>query len=229
MADDVDWNAETVSDARLNKMTYACMYWNALAKSVDLAIERGKYSSFDVSPISKGYFQFDLWKQEYEVLKNAGMIDDRFRKKEDDKEIHPIEWNQKELKLSNSDIILPTWTDMKRVIQKYGLRNSLLIALMPTATSSQPLRNGESIEAHQSNIYSRKVMNGAYPVVNRYLVKDLQALGLWSRDTVDLIQADKGSISKLPSFINRGRYPNYIDTEENKVRLNWILHKYKKM
>ncbi len=211
----------------LNKMIFACMYWNALASSVDQAIKYGKYESYEGSPISKGKFQFDLWKDEYTVLKMHGMIDDRFRKEEDDDEISPTEWDQYEYTLSNGYIIGPSWTDLRCAIKKYGIRNSLLIALMPTATSSQPLRNAETVEAHQSNIYSRKIMNGAYPVINRYMVKDLEELGLWSRETIDLIQSDGGSIKNIKKFAEAypDKYPDYKPSD----RLEWVIQKYKTM
>lgn len=213
----------------LNKMIFACMYWNALVQSVELSIECGKYSSFNDSPMAKGLFQFDLWKEEYELLKSEGLLDERYRKKEDDDEIDPSTWGQKDYTLLNCSVIEPTWDSLRKHIQTYGLRNSLLIALMPTATSSQPLRNGETVEAHQSHIYSRKVMKGAYPVVNRYLVKDLESIGLWTTDTIGFIQATNGSISMLENFVfdNLARYPDF--KLEFKEKLNWICQKYRTM
>ncbi len=213
--------------SELNKMIFACIYWNALASSVDIAVERGRYSTFEGSPISEGKFQFDLWKEEYNILRSKNMINDRIRKKEDDDEIEPKYWNQKQYKLSNGYIIKPTWDDLRIAIKKFGIRNSLLIALMPTATTAQPLRNSETVAAHQSNIYSRKVMKGAYPVVNRYLVKDLTKLGLWNRDIIGLIQANNGSVSLLPNYININldNYPGFDKWDE----LNVICNKYKTM
>ena len=210
--------------SELNKMVFACIYWNALASSVYIAVETGKYSTFDGSPLSKGKFQFDLWKDEYESLKSLGMINDTIRIKEDDDEIEPKYWGQTSYKLSNGYVIKPTWVDLKIAIQKFGVRNSLLIALMPTATSAQPLRNSETVEAHQSNIYSRKVMKGAYPVVNRYLVKDLTKLGLWNNDIIALIQANNGSVSLLPNYVDFN-YPGFEKWSE----LHDICNKYKTM
>ena len=100
---------------------------------------------------------------------------------------------------------------------------------MPTATSSQPLMNAETTEAHQSNIYSRKIMNGAYPVVNRHMVKDLEEIGLWSKDTISLIQADEGSIGKLKDYVlsNQDKYKDFDNKHID--RLEWIIEKYKTM
>ena len=97
----------------LNKMIFACMYWNALARSVDLAIRYGKYESFEGSPLSKGKFQFDLWEEEYKLLSDNGLLNHDYRKESDDQEIEPILWNQKEYRLSNDDVIKPSWSDFK--------------------------------------------------------------------------------------------------------------------
>src|SRR5690606_22780298 len=105
-------------------------------------------------PTSKGLLQFDLWKEEFNILG-----ENQVRKKEHDDEIDPKTWNQKEFILEEvDDIIKPTWDDLKRCVMKYGLRNSLLLALMPTATTAQIRRNCETVEAHQNNLYSRKVL-----------------------------------------------------------------------
>ena len=80
---------------------------------------------------------------------------------------------------------------------KKGLRNSLLIALMPTASSSQILQSNECFEPFTSNIYSRSTNSGEFIVVNRHLHKDLKKLGLWNKTLVDQIIADNGSIQQL--------------------------------
>ncbi len=74
-------------------------------------------------------------------------------------------------------------------------------------------------------------MNGAYPVVNRYMVSDLQKLGVWNRSTVDLIQADNGSISKLDGFVRSSLklYPDFIDCDESWTSLKHLQEKYKTM
>ena len=216
---------------QLNKMIFACMYWNSLAQSVIMSARDGPFETFVGSPTSEGKLQFDLWADEFKELKKHDRLDSRFRKPEDDIPTDPFEWHQKAVELPNGDVIQPTWKDLKQCIHEYGLRNSLLIALMPTASYAQPLRNTESVEAPQSCIYSRKVMNGAYPVVNRYMVEDLQKLGLWNRSTVDLIQADQGSISKLTDYVktNLSSFSGFNNSMESWKRLGWIQHKYKTM
>nr|WIL04087.1 intein-containing ribonucleotide-diphosphate reductase large subunit [Cedratvirus lena] len=218
----------------VNKKIFACIYFNALAQSIVLSIEEGMkeglpskpYESFTGSPASQGKFQFDLWAEEFDLLKQNGIPCNR--KKEDDLPLQPSSWGQKAILLPNGDTILPTQEDLRRCMVKYGLRNSLLIALMPTATSSIVLRNCESVEAHQTNIYSRKLQSGNYPMVNRFLIEDLSKIGLWNLNTVQLIQADEGSISKLDKFVST--HPElYPEFNGDWQRLTHVQKKYKTM
>lgn len=96
------------------------------------------------------------------------------------------------------------WALLKTRILKYGLRNSLLIALMPTASTAQILGNHESIEAFTNNIYTRRVLSGEFQIINKYLVKDLMDLNLWNETLKNRIMADNGSIqtiAEIPDFI----------------------------
>jgi ribonucleoside-diphosphate reductase alpha chain len=89
------------------------------------------------------------------------------------------------------------WASLKRAIIKDGVRNSLLIAPMPTASTSQILGNTESFEPLTSNIYTRRVLAGNFVVLNKYLYNDLKKLGLWTREIKDEIIANNGSVQKL--------------------------------
>lgn len=89
---------------------------------------------------------------------------------------------------------------LKKDIQKYGLRHSLLIALMPTASTSQIMGYTESFEALTSNIYQRRTLAGEFTVVNKYLIHDLIELGLWNREMKDRILAGDGSIQHIPEI-----------------------------
>lgn len=96
------------------------------------------------------------------------------------------------------------WEQLRARIKKYGLRNSLLIALMPTASTSQILGNTESIEPLTSNLYTRRVLSGEFIVVNRHLIEDLSRLGLWNEKTKQKILQANGSIQlidEIPSTI----------------------------
>lgn len=89
------------------------------------------------------------------------------------------------------------WTELRERIATHGLRNSLLVAPMPTATTSQILGNNECFEPYTSNIYTRRVLAGEFTVVNQHLVKDLQKLGLWDSQVKNQIITDNGSIQNI--------------------------------
>lgn len=89
------------------------------------------------------------------------------------------------------------WNSLKEDIMKYGMRNSLLIAPMPTASTSQIMGFSESFEAITSNIYKRKTMAGEFILINKYLVKDLIKLNLWNTDIRNKIILDDGSIQNI--------------------------------
>jgi ribonucleoside-diphosphate reductase alpha chain len=89
------------------------------------------------------------------------------------------------------------WTTLRAKIKQYGVRNSLLMAPMPTASTSQILGNNECIEPITSNIYTRRVLAGEFAVVNKHLVRDLIGLGLWNEEMKDRIIAHNGSIQYI--------------------------------
>merc|ERR1712168_340888 len=95
---------------------------------------------------------------------------------------------------------LHDWAALKAKIAKHGIRNSLLLAPMPTASTAQILGNNESVEAYTSNIYSRRVLSGEFQVVNQHLLRDLTELGLWSEELKNDIIAHNGSIQNIPSI-----------------------------
>ena len=89
------------------------------------------------------------------------------------------------------------WAALKEEVKKYGIRNSLLLAPMPTASTSQILGNNECFEPYTSNIYTRRVLSGEFIVVNKYLLKDLVAIGLWSSELKTKIIVNNGSIQNI--------------------------------
>jgi ribonucleoside-diphosphate reductase alpha subunit len=92
---------------------------------------------------------------------------------------------------------LPGWDTLKDDIMRHGLRNSLLIALMPTASTSQILGFNECFEPFTTNLYLRRTLAGEFVVVNKYLVRDLQEIGLWNKTTKDHIIRNNGSVQTL--------------------------------
>ena len=89
------------------------------------------------------------------------------------------------------------WSVLKEEVKKYGVRNSLLLAPMPTASTSQILGNNECFEPYTSNLYSRRVLSGEFTIVNKHLLKDLVRLGLWSDAMKNKIIAAEGSVQNI--------------------------------
>lgn len=92
------------------------------------------------------------------------------------------------------------WDTLKQNLAKHGLRNSLLVAPMPTASTSQILGNNECFEPYTSNIYSRRVLAGEFQIVNSHMLKDLVDLGIWNDSMKNNIIANNGSIQSLPNI-----------------------------
>lgn len=89
------------------------------------------------------------------------------------------------------------WELLRRDIMRYGIRNSLLVAPMPTASTAQILGNNECFEPLTSNIYSRRTLAGEFVIVNKNLVKDLQEINLWSEEIKNNIIANRGSVQYI--------------------------------
>lgn len=92
------------------------------------------------------------------------------------------------------------WQTLGENVMQYGVRNSLLVAPMPTASTSQILGNNECFEPYTSNIYSRRVLSGEFIIVNKHLLKDLVQLGLWNPEMKNRIIAANGSIQQIESI-----------------------------
>ena len=89
------------------------------------------------------------------------------------------------------------WDGMRRDIIKNGIRNSLLVALMPTASTSQILGNNECFEPYTNNIYSRRTLAGDFIIINKHLVNDLSEMNLWNEKLKDLIIGQNGSVQNI--------------------------------
>ncbi len=92
------------------------------------------------------------------------------------------------------------WSTLRNEVMKHGVRNSLLVAPMPTASTSQILGNNECFEPYTSNIYTRRVLSGEFIVVNKYLLRDLVNLGMWNNDIKNQIITANGSIQDIDSI-----------------------------
>ena len=92
------------------------------------------------------------------------------------------------------------WFELKQKVKKHGVRNSLLLAPMPTASTSQILGNNECFEPYTSNLYLRRVLSGEFIVANKYLMKELISLGLWDDRMMNKIKAENGSVQNIPEI-----------------------------
>jgi ribonucleoside-diphosphate reductase alpha chain len=95
------------------------------------------------------------------------------------------------------------WDLLKDEVKKHGVRNSLLLAPMPTASTAQILGNNECFEPYTSNIYTRRVLSGEFIIVNKHLLKDLVREGLWNKDMRQKIMAANGSIQNIQDIPQR--------------------------
>ena len=89
------------------------------------------------------------------------------------------------------------WDVLKEEVKKYGVRNSLLLAPMPTASTAQILGNNECFEPYTSNVYTRRVLSGEFIIVNKHLLKDLVKAGLWTKEMRQTIMSTSGSIQNI--------------------------------
>jgi ribonucleoside-diphosphate reductase alpha subunit len=152
----------------LNRRIFEHMYFAALTESCRLAEEKGAYASFAGSPASTGILQFDLWA-----------------------ECRHFDHHDMDPGLSEP------WRSLKERIVTHGLRNSLLVALMPTASTSQILGNNECFEPFTNNIYSRRTLAGEFMVANKHLQKELLERKVWSREFAERLMAGNGSIQDM--------------------------------
>jgi len=161
---------ESEKAAELNQRIFEHIYYAAVESSCEVAEREGPYSTYEGSPMSQGIFQFDMWG------------------------VKPLTSSQDE-KENGLD-----WDGLKERVKKHGVRNSLLVAPMPTASTSQILGFNECFEPFTSNIYTRRTLAGEFIVVNKYLMNDLKKLDLWNEMTKQQIIARNGSIQGMDTI-----------------------------
>ena len=158
----------SIEALELDRNIFETIYFGALQESCALAKKYGSYDSYKNSLISKGFLQYDMWKDQELISKHSNMYD---------------------------------WESLKKDINTNGVYNSLLIAQMPTASTSIIIGGSESIDPLSNNIYVRRVLSGEFTVVNSILVKKLIKLKIWTKDIKDSIIANGGSISHLSHYL----------------------------
>ena len=194
---DLCWEDEEAKITNIN--IFETIYYYALKSSVKQAELYGTYENYKGSPMSKGLLQQDLWDLEY--LSTSGKIGT------------PASLNDKKF------ITKDMWDSLREDIKIYGVRNSLLVALMPTASTAQIRGKNESFEPYTSNLYTRLVLSGHYMLINKHLYKDLHELNLWTTPVVTNIVKNQGSVHEIDSVIS--------PTEDVLKRIKHIQKKYK--
>ena len=172
------WESEKA--AELNQRIFEHIYYAAVESSCEIAVKEGPYQTYEGSPMSKGIFQYDMWITEGTRMGGKSIVP-----------------------LTQKDNTLD-WDALKENVVRYGVRNSLLLAPMPTASTSQILGFNECIEPVTSNIYTRRTLSGEFIVVNKYLMRDLQKLEIWNEMMKQQIIAQNGSvqgIDQIPDHI----------------------------
>lgn len=163
--------------------------YQAISASSDLAVERGRYASYEGSLWSQGVFPLDSMAF-VEAARGRPL---------------PI----------NRQALLP-WNTLKDKVARQGLRNSHLMAIAPTATISSIVGVSASIEPTFSNLYVTSNLSGDFTVFNEYLVRDLERLGLWSADLAEVIRAVDGDLRRvkgLPAELAE-RYPDVFAIDQ---------------
>ena len=205
----------------LNENIFECIYYGSLKASMEISKEREENM--------KKYKQYMFsYSDELSILKKKL---DPILPEELDREEYlgsyssfigsPV-YNGKlqfDLWQTNVTDINHDWSSLREDIKRYGIRNSLLVAPMPTASTAQILGNYECFEPILSNIYTRRVLSGEYMVMNDYLVEDLISLGIWSPDLKDKIIANDGSVLNIPEIpdILKDRYKTVWEIKQKNI------------
>ena len=226
----MDLPYESEDAQKINKYIFETIYYGALEKSYEISKFRGQKLKTLFEFLKKENIQF-VSDEPHEQKLNKDLNDYEDKSYlELYEELKPI-YAEKQLEFSctgaystftNSPASLGTlqfdmwnvtpekvslekWNELKQNMKKFGLRNSLLVAPMPTASTSQILGNNECFEPFTSNIYTRRTLAGEFICVNKYLIQELTEIGLWNEQVKNNIIANKGSVQ-------------YIDGLDDKIK-----------
>ena len=179
----------------VNKLIFETIYHASLEKSNELAIERTNFINNILETKSTSILEV-VNEYEHSILKrsNKDLLGaySTFEGSPSSKGILQFDMWSVEPTQNRYD-----WTKLKESIKQYGIRNSLLVAPMPTASTSQILGFNECFEPITSNLYSRRTLAGEFVVVNKYLMKELINLGYWNEQIKNNIIANQGSVQQL--------------------------------
>lgn len=202
---------------QMNSKIFETIYYGAMWKSMELSKER----EVDMKCVKTGMFT-NPETGEREFMRPEELMEISNKLNYTEEEINrneflgsystyigsPLYKGNMQFDLWNHEVdnSLHNWSLLREMVTNYGVRNSLLVAPMPTASTSQILGNYECIEPVMSNIYSRRVLAGEFMVINEYLVKELMLYDMWSPDMKDKIIVNDGSVQNIagiPKFIKK--------------------------
>jgi len=197
----------------INREIFACIYYNAMLESCNLSKERNLViRSHLVELNEKGLSTSDPENWTYEKTFEKGFIaqwefegehilSSEYKGSYCTFEGSPLSQGQMQFDLwGKQPSSSYNWNQLKQMVREHGVRNSLLVAPMPTASTSQILGNYECFEPITQNIYVRRTLAGEFVVVNKYLMNDLIDLGIWNQDLKDVVLSFGGSVAKIESI-----------------------------
>lgn len=203
MLEKMDILIESEEAVELNDKLYEFINYIALDESSNLALERGKYSTFEGSNWSKGIFPRETL---LDYFKNQARIPEGYEKTTMD------------------------WETLRQKIQKQGLRNSQVMAIAPNRSTSYLAGSSPSIEPWDSNIFTEVGMTGKYQMINDILVDELEELGLWTPQIIEKIKIEDGSIQNILEIPEKVRlkyktaweiHPKWL-INQNSRRQKWV-------
>jgi ribonucleoside-diphosphate reductase alpha subunit len=181
---------------QLNEAIFETIYHAALEASAELAEDHGSYETFPGSPTSEGKLQFDLWNVSSDELPSV-----IYQKTASEASLVKQTYQFSEEASTRSTGY--GWDLLRHKIRTTGLRNSLLVAPMPTASTSQILGVNECFEPFSSNLYIRRVKAGEFIMANPHLLQDLTDRGLWTPSLRNRLMRDNGSVRNIPEIPDR--------------------------
>lgn len=189
---------ESKEAAKLNNEIFETIYHAAVEASMELSKKRrGIIDNIINNPSNDNNDDINKYINEYE----REIIDKNYKGAYSSYEGSPISQGKFQFDLWGEK---PTdrydWDKLREDIKEYGVRNSLLISPMPTASTSQIMGFNESFEPITNNIFQRKTLSGEFIIINKYLIRDLISKGLWNKNMKDTIILNEGSIQNIPEI-----------------------------
>ena len=189
---------ESKEAAKLNNEIFETIYHAAVEASMELSKKRrGIIDNIINNPSNDNNDDIKKYINEYE----REIIDKNYKGAYSSYEGSPISQGKFQFDLWGEK---PTdrydWDKLREDIKEYGVRNSLLISPMPTASTSQIMGFNESFEPITNNIFQRKTLSGEFIIINKYLIRDLISKGLWNKNMKDTIILNEGSIQNIPEI-----------------------------